>query len=56
MFETDYPHTDSTWPDSAAVAEELIRKAGLTEQEQYQFLRGNAIRAYKLDEYFGITT
>ena len=23
-FETDYPHTDSTWPDTKAVAEELM--------------------------------
>ena len=29
--------------------------AGLTEPERYQFLRGNAINAYKLDQYFGIT-
>ena len=55
LFETDYPHTDSTWPDSRKVAEELCTAAGLTEGEQYQFLRGNAIKAYKLDQYFGIT-
>ena len=55
LFETDYPHTDSTWPDSAKVAEELCNAAGLTESERYQFLRGNAIKAYKLDQYFGIT-
>src|SRR5690242_5962594 len=24
MFEVDYPHSDSTWPDSRAVAEELM--------------------------------
>ena len=23
-FETDYPHTDSTWPDTKKVAEEMI--------------------------------
>ena len=55
LFETDYPHTDSTWPDSRKVAEELCNAAGLTESERYQFLRGNAIKAYKLDQYFGIT-
>jgi predicted TIM-barrel fold metal-dependent hydrolase len=55
LFETDYPHTDSTWPDSRKVAEELCHAAGLTDAERYQFLRGNAIKAYKLDQYFGIT-
>ena len=25
LFETDYPHTDSTWPDSLKVAEEVRR-------------------------------
>ncbi len=24
-FETDYPHTDSTWPDTRAVAEQMVR-------------------------------
>ena len=23
-FETDYPHTDSTWPDTKAVAEDMM--------------------------------
>ena len=26
-FETDYPHTDSTWPDTRAVAEQMVRRA-----------------------------
>ena len=25
-FETDYPHTDSTWPDTKKVAEEMVRR------------------------------
>jgi predicted TIM-barrel fold metal-dependent hydrolase len=46
-FETDYPHTDSTWPDSKKVAEELT--AGLAEDAVYKVIRGNAIRMLDLD-------
>ena len=54
MFEVDYPHGDSTWPNSRAVAEKIAHEAGLSEQELYLLLRGNAIRCYGLDRY-GIT-
>ncbi|MEZ5381192.1 MAG: amidohydrolase family protein [Microthrixaceae bacterium] len=46
-FETDYPHTDSTWPNSAAVAQDLV--GHLTAEQQYKILRGNAIRMLSLD-------
>ncbi len=46
-FETDYPHTDSTWPDTQQVAEEMM--AGLTDEEVYKIVRGNAIRMLQLD-------
>ena len=46
-FETDYPHTDSTWPDTLAVAQEMMR--GLTDEEVYKIVRGNAIRMLQLD-------
>ena len=46
-FETDYPHTDSTWPHTKKVAEEHL--AGLTYEEKYKILRGNAIRMLSLD-------
>jgi len=46
-FETDYPHTDSTWPDSARVAQELM--GHLPADVQYKILRGNAIRMLSLD-------
>ncbi|HVQ92936.1 MAG TPA: amidohydrolase family protein [Mycobacteriales bacterium] len=46
-FETDYPHTDSTWPHTKKVAEEHL--AGLTDEEKYKILRGNAIRMLNLD-------
>jgi predicted TIM-barrel fold metal-dependent hydrolase len=46
-FETDYPHTDSTWPDTKAVAEDMF--AGLTADQVYKIVRGNAIRMLGLD-------
>lgn len=54
MFETDFPHTDSTYPNSAAVAEKLATRANLDERETYQLVRGNAIECYQLQRY-GIT-
>jgi predicted TIM-barrel fold metal-dependent hydrolase len=54
-FETDYPHADSTFPHSKKVATDICTTAGLTEEETYKFLRGNAIKAFKLERY-GITT
>ena len=54
MFETDYPHGDSTWPDSSAVLEKIAHEAALNEVELYDLARGNAIRCYGL-ERIGIT-
>jgi predicted TIM-barrel fold metal-dependent hydrolase len=46
-FETDYPHTDSTWPDTKAVAEDMM--AGLPDEAIRKIVRGNAIRMLELD-------
>jgi predicted TIM-barrel fold metal-dependent hydrolase len=46
-FETDYPHTDSTWPDTKRLAEEMT--AGLDDETVYKVMRGNAIRMLSLD-------
>jgi predicted TIM-barrel fold metal-dependent hydrolase len=54
LFETDYPHTDGTWPDSRAVAHRLCREAGMDAEECRLFLRQNAIDCYGL-ERFGIS-
>lgn len=54
MFETDYPHGDSTWPHSRAVLEKMVTTADLDPQETYDLTRGNAIRCYGL-ERFGIS-
>jgi predicted TIM-barrel fold metal-dependent hydrolase len=45
MCETDYPHSDSTWPDSITVARKAINH--LTPQQQHKLLRGNAERLYR---------
>jgi predicted TIM-barrel fold metal-dependent hydrolase len=46
-FETDYPHTDSTWPHTKKVAEEMM--AGLDADTVYKIVRGNAIRMLQLE-------
>jgi predicted TIM-barrel fold metal-dependent hydrolase len=46
-FETDYPHTDSTWPHTKKVAQELM--GGLPDDVVYKLVRGNAIRMLELD-------
>jgi len=42
MIEMDYPHTDSTWPNSITVALEQVE--GLTDEEKWKVLAGNAMR------------
>ncbi len=46
-FETDYPHTDSTWPDTKEVAEKMF--SGLDDETIHKIVRGNAIRMLSLD-------
>ena len=46
-FETDYPHTDTTWPFVQREVERMT--AGLTDDQRYKVLRGNAIRMLDLD-------
>jgi len=45
MCETDYPHSDSTWPDCIDVARNVIKD--LPANVQYKLLRGNAERLYR---------
>jgi len=45
-FETDYPHTDTTWPNTREYAEKEL--AGLSEATLYRILRGNAIEMLSL--------
>jgi predicted TIM-barrel fold metal-dependent hydrolase len=46
-FETDYPHTDSTWPDTLKIAKELTE--GLSPEVIRKIMRANAIRMLSLD-------
>ena len=46
-FETDYPHTDTTWPTSKEYAEKML--ADFDEKIAYKVLRGNAIKMLELD-------
>lgn len=46
-FEVDYPHSDSTWPNSKQVAERIM--AGLEPDVVNKLVRGNAIRMLSLD-------
>jgi predicted TIM-barrel fold metal-dependent hydrolase len=47
MIETDYPHSDSSWPDSVAVAAKCI--AHLSATDRQKILRGNACRVYNFE-------
>jgi predicted TIM-barrel fold metal-dependent hydrolase len=46
-FETDYPHSDSTWPHTKKVAEEIMKD--LDDETVWKLCRGNAIRMLHLD-------
>ncbi|MEO6987586.1 MAG: amidohydrolase family protein [Aquihabitans sp.] len=46
-FETDYPHSDSTWPHSKEVGQKLM--ADLSDDIVYKLVRGNAIEMLGLD-------
>jgi predicted TIM-barrel fold metal-dependent hydrolase len=46
-FETDYPHTDTTWPDSKEYVEKML--ANFDDDVAYKVLRGNAINMLELD-------
>jgi predicted TIM-barrel fold metal-dependent hydrolase len=45
MIETDYPHTDSSWPNSLLTARKGL--AHLSEDDQYKVMRGNAERVFR---------
>jgi hypothetical protein len=46
-FETDYPHTDSTWPETKQIATDMM--SDLDDDTIYKIVRGNAIRMLSLD-------
>jgi Amidohydrolase len=48
-FETDYPHTDSTWPHSRAIVAKLLD--GLDAESTHKIVRGNAIDLFELQGF-----
>jgi hypothetical protein len=46
-FECDYPHQDSTWPNTPAYAEKIL--GDLPEEEVFKVVRGNALDLFGLD-------
>jgi predicted TIM-barrel fold metal-dependent hydrolase len=46
-FETDYPHSDSTWPHTLEMAKKMM--AGIDPESIRKIVRGNAIRMLSLD-------
>jgi uncharacterized protein len=46
MWSSDYPHTDTTWPDSKKYIEESLE--GVPADERYKILAGNAVKLYGL--------
>ncbi len=55
LFETDYPHSDGTFPHSRKVAHDMFAAVGMNAEDCTKVLRGNAIEAYGLHR-FGITS
>ena len=45
MVESDYPHADSTWPDTQAVVQSTL--GGLAEPELRTIAAGNAARLFR---------
>jgi Amidohydrolase len=49
-FETDYPHTETTWPYSKEYVEKMFADfPEFTDEQIYKILRGNAIPMLDLD-------
>jgi predicted TIM-barrel fold metal-dependent hydrolase len=46
-YESDYPHSDSTWPHTRQIAEKQM--ADLTDEQRRKIVRGNAIKLFGLD-------
>lgn len=45
MIETDYPHSDSTWPNCIEFAHKQLE--GFDDETRYKILRGNAERVFR---------
>jgi predicted TIM-barrel fold metal-dependent hydrolase len=47
MWGSDYPHSESTFPQSRKILAEIL--AGVPEDEQAKIVGGNAARVYHFD-------
>jgi predicted TIM-barrel fold metal-dependent hydrolase len=47
-FESDYPHMDSSWPNTRAYAQRALDECGYTQDEADKVIRGNAIELFDL--------
>jgi len=45
MIETDYPHSDSTWPNCLEHAQKQL--AGISAENRHKIMRGNAERLFR---------
>lgn len=46
MWESDFPHATSTWPDSWSFVERSLE--GVSDEERFPMMAGNAVKLYKL--------
>ena len=46
MWESDFPHSTSTWPESWTFIERTLK--GVPQEERFQLMAGNAMKLYKM--------
>jgi len=49
LLETDYPHSQTTWPDSKSIIQQQCESAGLDRTSVEKITRGNARKLFRLD-------
>jgi len=50
-WECDYPHSDTTWPESPEGVDVTVKEAGLTDQQVNNITHLNAMRLYSFDPF-----
>jgi predicted TIM-barrel fold metal-dependent hydrolase len=48
MWASDYPHADSTWPNSRKSLEEQMELAEVSAEDVYRIVFGNAADLYRI--------
>jgi predicted TIM-barrel fold metal-dependent hydrolase len=54
MYEVDFPHTDSSWPNSFDTAVEMT--SGLSHDDQVKLMAGNARKLFRIDVAAGASS